>query len=508
MPTCALRGKETPRLWTKPLRELTPETSLGFECIDFAENVIGMRLIPWQRWLLIHLLELNPDGTFRFRTAIVLVARQNGKTTLLQVLALWRMYVDRGATVIGTAQDLDVAEETWEGAVDIAEGIPELEVEIKHVDKQNGRKTLRLKTGERYKVRAASRRGGRGLSGELVALDELREHQTWAAWGAVTKTTLARSRAQILGLSNAGDATSIVLGHLRKVAITDLAAAGEAEALAELRTLLADDEDLPDDLPPDDDLSLGIFEWSAPPGCAMDDRDGWAQANPSLGYTITERALRASLKTDDEATFRTECLCQWVTNLEPPIFGQGAWEAQLDVKSKIGDDVVLAVEVSLDRHWSSIVAGGRRPDDDIHVELTGKPDQSDHRRGTRWVVKRLRKIAKKLGYHPLILVDSGGPAVSLVPAIQNAGFDVELFDTPRMTAAAATTYDLVRDGRLWHREQPELDAAVMGAKKRDVGDKWCIGRRKSSVDVTAAVAASMVAYWSEVEGADVTESVW
>jgi phage terminase large subunit-like protein len=85
-----------------------------------------MDLLPWQRWLLIHLLELREDGTLRFRTVVVLVARQNGKSTLSQVLALWFMYVYGAALVIGTAQDLDVAEEIWQGAVDLVEETPEL----------------------------------------------------------------------------------------------------------------------------------------------------------------------------------------------------------------------------------------------------------------------------------------------------------------------------------------------------------------------------------------------
>jgi hypothetical protein len=39
--------------------------------------------------------------------------------------------------------------------------------------KVNGKKSLNLKTGERYKVKAANRRAGRGLSGDVVLLDEL-----------------------------------------------------------------------------------------------------------------------------------------------------------------------------------------------------------------------------------------------------------------------------------------------------------------------------------------------
>ena len=54
------QGSETPRVWTPPLRDLTPETSLGFRCIAFAE-LLGVTLLPWQQWLCIHLLELLPD---------------------------------------------------------------------------------------------------------------------------------------------------------------------------------------------------------------------------------------------------------------------------------------------------------------------------------------------------------------------------------------------------------------------------------------------------------------
>ena len=43
-----IKGIETPRIYTPPLRELTPDTSLGFEIIDFAETVLHIDLIPWQ----------------------------------------------------------------------------------------------------------------------------------------------------------------------------------------------------------------------------------------------------------------------------------------------------------------------------------------------------------------------------------------------------------------------------------------------------------------------------
>ncbi|WP_343090050.1 hypothetical protein, partial [Clostridioides difficile] len=54
---------------------------------------------------------LLDDGSFRFKTLVLLVARQNGKSTISLVLGLYALYVLRWGTVLGVAQGLDTAEE-------------------------------------------------------------------------------------------------------------------------------------------------------------------------------------------------------------------------------------------------------------------------------------------------------------------------------------------------------------------------------------------------------------
>ena len=93
-------GREVPRIFTPPLRELTPSTSLGFAMNAFAAEVLGVTFLPWQKWLSIHALELLPDGRLRFRTILVLVARQNGKSTWAKVLVLFLMMVRRVGLVL------------------------------------------------------------------------------------------------------------------------------------------------------------------------------------------------------------------------------------------------------------------------------------------------------------------------------------------------------------------------------------------------------------------------
>lgn len=490
-------GSTTPRVWTPPLVTgrpgpcgcgcaLTPATSLGFSAVDFSRDVLGIEPLPWQRWLLIHALELRPNGQFRFRTVLILVARQNGKTSIVEVKNLWKMYVLGVPLVIGTAQNLDISEESWDKAVEIVESIPELAAEVKHVDKTNGKKALKLISGPRWKIATASRRGGRGLAGDDVNLDELREHQHWDAWGAVTKTTMARPNAQVWAFSNAGDDRSVVLNDLQPKG----RAAAENPATA--------------------DPSLGHFEWSAPDDvrctcgrpddahtaeCRLADRRLWAMANPSLGYTVTEEALASALSTDPDPVFITECLCVRVPDLQPDwaVIGERTWSGLVADLPEQGElaPVAFAVDVNPERSHAAVGVAGRR-DGLLHVEVAA------HDRGTAWVVPWLVERHEK--WAPCaVVVDRNGPAGSLIPELEAAGIEVVKPSGNDIAQACGAFADAAdpQEGPavLRHLGQPELDEAVRRAAKSDLGDgAWKWSRRTSTADISPLVAVTLAAW--------------
>lgn len=500
-------GHEVPRIYTPPLRKLTPKTSAGFACIRFSEEVLELTLLPWQKWFLIHALELLADGSFRFRTVVLLVARQNGKSTLAQVLALFFMYMRGARLVIGTAQNLDIAEEVWAGAVEIAEECEELAAEIKKVNQTNGKKSLDLETGERYKVQTASRRGGRGLSGDLILLDELREHQSWDAWGAITKTTMARALALILALSNAGDASSIVLRYLRKMAHASL---GDPDGINSnglgLELLDVVPEEQRESVENLEDDSLGIFEWSAPPGCSLDDRDGWAAANPSMGYTITERAIASARKTDPEWVFRTEVLCQWNDGTTEGPFPSGSWEAGVDPASVIpaAHPVTYCVDTEHDRSRSFIAVAGRRADLDVHVEVVAS------RYGVGWVVDWFKERASESRPMRVVIQARGAPVSGLLEDLQKiewltvvewGGADLggacgRFFDGVKahLWEPAPEFPDAVQPVRVWHLPQPVLDLPAGTAVTKPLGDAWAWNRQGSPFGAAPLMAVSGAAW--------------
>ena len=487
-----LYGKETPRIYTPPLRELTPETSYGFSVIDFASDVLGIELFPWQRWFCIHALEADEDGGFRFRRVVLLVGRQNGKSTVAQVIVLWALFVLGVALVLGTAQDLDTSEETWEGAVNLVEENEELSPLLDKVVRVNGKKELRVDGGHRYKVAAATRRGGRGKTGDVVLMDELREHLNWEAWGAVTKTTNARPNALILCMSNAGDAFSVVLRHLRYKAHMAL---GDPDGWCRATGDVTDGGDEDED---GEDTTLGLFEWSAAPDCSKWDREGWAQANPSMGHTITERVIASDAATDDERIFRTEDLCQWVETIREEPFPEGAWDAGVDPKSDIAPDSPLAfgIDVSGDRTHAAIAVAGRRADGRHHVEVIA------YKTGTTWPLTWLAERAYK--YRPMRIAwqRRGAPvssmadelkAVSGIEPTEVEGRDLAAWCGKFWDAVSACLPDSESDAvPVTHVPQPALDMAARTAATKPLGDSaWVFDRSKSPEDCSPLMACAM-----------------
>jgi len=483
-------GCEEPRIYTPPLRELTDDTTLGFDAIDFAEGVLGLTLHPWQKWLLVHALEIvgdfDGDWRLRFGTVIVLVGRQNGKTTVGMVLALFFLYVMRSGLILGTAQDVSQAEDTWQECVDMAQANEQLAEQVKHVWYTNGSKRLQLEGNRDYRVRASNRKAGRGKSADLVLLDELREHQTWDAWSALSKTGMAKKSALYWCMSNAGDGSSIVLRHFRMRAH---AALGDPDGICDGMDYS------PSDL---EDSAVGLFEWSAPPNADKHSVDAWAQANPSMGYTIPERNLRAACADDPDDVFKTECLCQWVTASVTPPFPIGAWEAGIDEQSSIADDSLLwfGVDVSDDRGRASVAVCGMRPDRTWHVELIA------YRSGIGWLQSWFAE--RVMNYHGMrVALQGKGAPVSAFAEILGAidGLDVILCQGSNLTGwcgrfwdgVAACDDDKSHDSTpIFHIPQPALDLAANIAATKPLGDgAWAWDRKKSLEDISPLVACTM-----------------
>lgn len=485
-----MKGHKLPRIFTPPLRELTPETSLGYEFIDFCEKDLNQPLLDWQKWLSIHVLEiigdLDGDWSFRFRYAIILVSRQNGKTYWFKLLGLFFNYVLGTKLVIGTAQNLDKANSTFDEAVDLIEETPELNKDFVKVLRAQGKREYVLKNGERWKVVATNRRG-RGWSSDLILMDELREQTDWEGWSAISKTMLARPSALLVAVSNAGDVSSVVLRHLRLQAHSQL---GDPDGICSSREALGGD---------DVDEALGLFEWSAPDGCDIHDHEAWAAANPSMGYGfLTEKAIASACSTDPERVFRTECLCQWVESILPPPFPDGAWANGVDINSAIAgeSELFFGIDLSQDRRWASIGVCGLREDGNWHIEVVAR------RVGTEWAVDWFRERAYK---QPMKLAfqSRGAPVAGLAEQICTLpGVERCAIEGPDLTNGWNRFYDAVCAGlpdrgggaRVYHLPQLVMDMPAKTMQLRQMGGGIELPDRVKSPDDIAPLFACIMAF--------------
>lgn len=493
-----MKGVTEPRLYTKELRPLDEETSLGYACIEYARTVLRKNLYPWQEWALIHALEiigeLGGEWRFRFRTILFLISRQNGKTVLSEVIASFFLNVLCVENIFGTSLSLDKAEEVWEAVINDQEGFPELSGEIEQISRTNGKKRLILTGQRKYKVGAPTRRAGRGDSNDLVMLDEIREHRDWETWSAAAASINAKPNGLIVCFSNAGDPESIVLRKLRAKAI-------------------GMDEDLGGEV---DGGTLGLFEWSAPDSAPTDDMEALAQANPAMGYgRLTERALLTNRQTFPESKFRSECMCQQVETILPSPFPDGAWAAGLDNQSIIAKDeeIYFGIDLSQDRRWTSIAACGKRPDGNWHIEVVAR------RIGTEWAIDWFRTRALK-GKMNLAFQGRGAPVSGLAEQICTlTGVERFPIESTDLSNGWGRFYDGIcaclpeREGaKIFHLSQPVLDAPGKTMQLRQMGGGIALPDRVKSPDDIAPLFACIMAFAAasrpNAGGAKIYESVY
>lgn len=480
----------TPRISTLPLRPLTPSTSRGFEVIEFARDVLAEPLLPWQQQLVIRALELNPDGTYRFRTVVCVVARQQGKSHVARVVMLWRLYMEPDQLIMGAAQTVGISKEVWRAAGRTITGNDDLRAELAgQIRTANGDEEISLTNGSRYRICATTAGAGRGYSIDQLLFDEIRQQHDWDAWGALSKTTNSRPNAQIWAISNAGDDFSVVLNGLRDAAIAAVA---------------------------DPAATIAIMEWSAPDGCALDDPAAWVQAMPALGYLTSEAAVRSALATDPPNIFRTEMLCQRVKTLDGAV-DIDSWELGADPTGSLlsmGVSLVACIDAAPDGRHVTLAAAAAMADGRIRVETVAAWDSFQEAREE--IVDLIQRNGfSLLGWFPASPAAGMGfeireAATKTTGAIPGKYGQAYEFAGAQVTGVCQAFSVLVSARQIVHGDDPLLNSQIAGAKRLNVGDAWRFQRRDQG-NADAAYAAAGAVYLARLVADadyDVTQSAY
>ena len=423
-----------------------------------------VKLRPWQVEIV--------NGLFdepRPRQGLVSLPRGNGKTGLAAMLACYGLLADvdgqgravEGAQVLCVASDERQARQAWNAA----RRMIELDDRLSDRVQIFADRMYAPQTDSTLAPLPADASSLQGWDPTFCVLDEL--HVVTAdTYEAVLLASGKRDRSLVLSISTpAGD---------RDGAMWRLVQHGRQNP---------------------QDRSLYLREYAAPEGCALDDEQAWAQASPALDDFLSRDALRATLATTREASWRRYRLGQWAGS-DGQWIDDSLWAARTDAKRVIadGEPVVLGFDGSASGDSTALVACTVGPDPHVFVlglwENPGDP---------RWRVPRA--------------------AVSETVAQAFAAFDVrELAADPwgwrseiegwaalwpgrvlewptnvasRMAPATDRAYAALRDGGLTHDGDARLASHVghCVARSTPLGDLVSKDRKSSPRKIDAAVAA-------------------
>ncbi len=472
-------GEVVPRLWTPPLRDLDDlEASWGYDFIEFC-LLIGWPLDLWQRWLAIHLGELFPDGSPRFRKAIILVARQNGKTLFTRLLILYWMWIERVPEIVATSTDRGAAKRSWRKVVELAQKTPLLRANLprRHTVLQIGEEDFFNDLGSHYRFAAPTRRAGRGDTLDRALLDELREHKNRDTWDAIVPTMNAVQDALLVCISNEGDAESTVLHEEHDAAETFI-------------------------LTGDGDLRTFLASWSAPSGADPEDLHALAAANPNLGHRVQADALIGQAKAAKAAggetlvRFRIEMMCQRVDLLDaairPEDWNACGWRVPwiLVDMAEHRRNVALCFDVAADNSHATLAAAVTL-DGVTYVEIVAGWNGYGCRKELRtqlpgWL-KRVRP--RKCTWFP------GGPAAAVADEFAGrrvANVLMEPIRTEDVVRACMGFEEQAAAVHLRHMHDPLLDQQIRQTQRLTQGDGWRFARRgQAPIDAPYAAAGAV-----------------
>jgi hypothetical protein len=482
-------GSSVPRLFPVPLPgrrigegenhgcpcgcALSPVTSYGFDVIEFAALVLRTPLDEWQQFMVIHGGELRADGSPRFKRLLIIVARQNGKTFLLKVLTLFWLFVEGWPIILGQSTTVSLAREVWDSAQEMARAVPALDAEFGKVRRDNNDPHWRVAGGARYKIAAATSKGGRSLSVDRLVMDELREHRTWEAYNASIPTMNARPFGQGWLITNQGDERSVVLVDLRATGVSNIEA------------LEAGQEEI--------DEELGLYEWSSPPGAEPTEELALAAANPGMNRSShgpTSRSLlsqaRAALERGGEALtgFRTELMCHFVPALDAAVDPEGwARGEEFGTLEGLRSRIALVPEISPDMLHASLLAAAMLPDGRVRVEVLASWSGPGCSKALRqdlpiWARKVRPRVLAWLPNGPTasITAELTGDDVAMA---RKYGLRPEQMQEIRgeVSAVCMGFAEMVRAGEVVHCGQDLLSKQVLGSAKLWIGDVWRFSRQ-------------------------------
>lgn len=462
-----LFGDQQPRILTCP----PARSSAGAECVELAAS-FGLELDPWQQLVLHHALGEQSNGNWSAGQIGLTVPRQCGKGSVLEARMLAALVLFKEPLTVYSAHEFSTALEMLRRLEMLIGSSDEYAHLIKRVTRSNGKEGIELTNGCRAAFRTRTKSGGRGLTGDVVLLDEAMI-LSWESLGALMPTLSARPNAQLWFVGSAVDqqihANGAVFSSVRRRGIEG------------------------------DDPSLMYAEWSAEDTDDPADPRTWAKANPGMGYRISvdsisaeHRALRHSPKTFSVERLGIGDWADLIADEHQPVIPDDVWGALAvdeDEQPVLVGPSTLALDRTPDGATWTLAAARRTQSGSVHVEVGFHGPATNH--------EALAKILACVGVldpHVLV-VDAKSAAAPLRPYIEEAGVEVTVSNASQFVDACGGFVDDVEASKVSHTSQAVLTAAVANGTRRELPAGGWAWSKKTTEPISPLVACTL-SHWA------------
>lgn len=430
--------------------------SVGEDAVDLAA-LCGLDLDPHQTEALDALLSIGPDGRWAALEGCIVEPRQNGKSAgILLPIALSQAVFVPDQLIVWSAHRYKTAREAFLAMLKLLgpEDDPtELGRRVVKRSHANGEEGFTFANGSRIVFVARSGASGRGLSGDLVILDEAL-FLTGAMMGALLPTLSARPNPLVLYASSAGLATSDVLRDIR-----DRGRAGGDPSLIYIEHCAPG----PDGVCESPDCTHA----KDAVGCAADVPGNWRAANKAVpAGRMTTSYIAAERRALPVEEFLRERMGWWDSPEVGGLFHLPSWWSTRDDDSQPGSRLVMSAHITPSRSAAAVAVASLRGDGRIHAEVV------KHAPGVSWLLPYLQDRMER--HKVASVVVAGTTAIgALIPDLERlAGF--RSLNSTELRRCCGAFYDLVNADPpgLAHRFDPALDAAVQAASRSSERGEW------------------------------------
>lgn len=422
--------------------------------IDLADRTIALleaynrKPLEWQRAILRRWMARDENDKWSNQTAGLIVPRQNGKSWLAEARILGGM-IFLGEHLIYTAHQVSTVDEIKRR---ILRFFYDAEPEVRDLLTDEFNKEpksfdyIELRNGGRVVFRTRTRSSGLGFTSDTIIYDEHQETsdaQEEALLPTISAGPLANPQTIMMGTPPTSGSSGTVFLRARRNVLQ-----GKADICWQ--------------------------EWSVENITDNYDEEAWYETNPSLGYIVSERAIRAEASTMSQDSFNKMRL-GWIPGLDAKrVFTDDEWNelAVKEVKLPEDPELVYSVKFAPDRSAVTLAVGvvmGEK----IHVEVIERKRMSD---GIAWLVAWLLDRWRKA--NQIIIDGAAGQGLLVEELLRSQPKLKKKILTPNVKEAGsayASFYQAIQDKALTHYNQPLLNSAIRTAKRRDIGKDGMFG---------------------------------